>query len=381
MAESIQDTIAETMKELDAEDAFGPSGEVDPPVGSVAKDDAQESLPLGDDRPRDDQGRFARKDAEAEGDAAPEKEAATEDAGTADAEKSGEEADIDPPAEWKAEDQEVFRKLPKDAKEFVTRQQREWNEKYAPVVERTQRMQQTFEPIARALAPYSEYFQRAGMHPAQYVEQLISLARQAQEQPEQFLREQARAHGVDLAKLAGSGQPAEEADEWVDPAVKSVRDEMRAELAKRDAEIQRLNGGMQNVAQRTDAEQRSQIGGAIREFVSAADESGKPKHPYFNEVREDMALLLNAGRARDLADAYERAVYANPETRAKLAAAQRVADERRAVKESRERAEQARRAGGSVVGEGAAGPNAPQIPTDSPMATAFAVARNAGWQL
>ena len=379
MAESIQDTIAETMKELDAEDAFGPSGEVDPPVGSVAKDDAQESLPLGDDRPRDDQGRFARKDAEAEGDAAPEKEAATEDAGTADAEKSGEEADIDPPAEWKAEDQEVFRKLPKDAKEFVTRQQREWNEKYAPVVERTQRMQQTFEPIARALAPYSEYFQRAGMHPAQYVEQLISLARQAQEQPEQFLREQARAHGVDLAKLVQPAEPA--AEEWEDPAVKSVRDEMRAELAKRDAEIQRLTGGVNSYAQQNEMAARQQTQGAVREFVSAADESGKPKHPYFNEVREDMALLLNAGRARDLADAYERAVYANPETRAKLAAAQRVADERRAVKESRERAEQARRAGGSVVGEGAAGPNAPQIPTDSPMATAFAVARNAGWQL
>ena len=379
MAESIQDTIAETMKELDAEDAFGPSGEVDPPVGSVAKDDAQESLPLGDDRPRDDQGRFARKDAEAEGDAAPEKEAATEDAGTADAEKSGEEADIDPPAEWKAEDQEAFRKMPKEAKEFVTRQQREWNEKYAPVVERTQRMQQTFEPIARALAPYSEYFQRAGMHPAQYVEQLISLARQAQEQPEQFLREQARAHGVDLAKLVQPAEPA--AEEWEDPAVKSVRDEMRAELAKRDAEIQRLTGGVNSYAQQNEMAARQQTQGAVREFVSAADESGKPKHPYFNEVREDMALLLNAGRARDLADAYERAVYANPETRAKLAAAQRVADERRAVKESRERAEQARRAGGSVVGEGAAGPNAPQIPTDSPMATAFAVARNAGWQL
>ena len=44
---------------------------------------------------------------------------------------------------------------------------------------------------------------------------------------------------------------------------------------------------------------------------------------HFEAVREDMAALLQAGRAKDLKDAYDMAVYANPQTRQALLEQQR----------------------------------------------------------
>ena len=43
---------------------------------------------------------------------------------------------------------------------------------------------------------------------------------------------------------------------------------------------------------------------------------------HFDAVREDMAALLQAGRAQTLDDAYQMAIWANPATRAALIAKQ-----------------------------------------------------------
>lgn len=40
-----------------------------------------------------------------------------------------------------------------------------------------------------------------------------------------------------------------------------------------------------------------------------------PAHPYFNDVRADMGVLIQAGRAKDLQQAYDMAVWAHPEIR------------------------------------------------------------------
>jgi hypothetical protein len=42
-----------------------------------------------------------------------------------------------------------------------------------------------------------------------------------------------------------------------------------------------------------------------------------PAHPYFDELANDITKLFEAGLAKDLPEAYEKAVYANPTTRQK----------------------------------------------------------------
>jgi hypothetical protein len=55
---------------------------------------------------------------------------------------------------------------------------------------------------------------------------------------------------------------------------------------------------------------------------------------HFEAVREDMAALLQAGRAKDLKDAYDMAVYANPQTRQALLEQQRQEALKQAQKEA-----------------------------------------------
>ncbi len=80
------------------------------------------------------------------------------------------------------------------------------------------------------------------------------------------------------------------------------------------------------------------------------DFSTKPGHEHFDRVRTHMGVLLENGIAADLDDAYNRAVYADPEIRSTLIAASQQADAGQRQSEAKARAEAARRAGGSVSG-------------------------------
>lgn len=75
---------------------------------------------------------------------------------------------------------------------------------------------------------------------------------------------------------------------------------------------QRLQPFLAQVEQR----ESKQLQDTIQAF--AAD----PKHPYFNDVRESMGILLREGRAQSMEDAYDQAIWASPTIRQQLLAAQ-----------------------------------------------------------
>lgn len=59
----------------------------------------------------------------------------------------------------------------------------------------------------------------------------------------------------------------------------------------------------------TEREMRSEL----QQFVSAADADGNPLYPHYEEVKLDMAQILEAGRAPDLKSAYQKAIRMNDE--------------------------------------------------------------------
>lgn len=75
-----------------------------------------------------------------------------------------------------------------------------------------------------------------------------------------------------------------------------------------------------------------------------------PAHQHFEAVKADMAALLKGGIVQNLQDAYDRAIYANPQTRSTLLTQQNAESEEKRLAEKKARAEQARRAGSSVKG-------------------------------
>jgi hypothetical protein len=55
-------------------------------------------------------------------------------------------------------------------------------------------------------------------------------------------------------------------------------------------------------------------------FINAKDENGNLKHAYFDDVKEEMAKLFNAGLATNFEDAYNRAIWSVESVRNKIIA-------------------------------------------------------------
>lgn len=174
--------------------------------------------------------------------------------------------------------------------------------------------------------PYMQVFQSQGIDPMQQVSGLmrahVALATGTPEQKQQFFQHLAKEYGVNLGEEAP----------YIDPQV--------AGLQKQLADLQsRLNGREQQEAN----EVRSKLQAELDTFAS------DPAHQYFDEVANDIAGLLRSGAAKDLKDAYDKAIWANPITRAKEQARLTADAETKAKAEVAERAKQARKATGANV--------------------------------
>jgi hypothetical protein len=148
------------------------------------------------------------------------------------------------------------------------------------------------------------------------------------------------------------------------------------ELTTRLNAVDQFLADQQRRDQARAAEERRQSEGrvlsTIDQFAQAKGADGKPAHPHFDTVQDDMARLLMVAKQSGLpeptlAELYETAVWANPSTRAtQLEAtraadeAQRTADAARLATEARAKAEKSRRAGSSVTGSPGTGQSAPR---------------------
>jgi hypothetical protein len=94
----------------------------------------------------------------------------------------------------------------------------------------------------------------------------------------------------------------------------------------------------------------------IDTFAAEKDGAGNLAHPYFAELESDMMVLARAdmqsfpGKIPDLADLYERAAYANRETRSKLLSAQAEEQKRKAQADRKAKAVAAQKAASSITG-------------------------------
>lgn len=181
----------------------------------------------------------------------------------------------------------------------------------------------------RAIQPYTQMLQAAGIHPVQAAQHLMAshhaLSTAAPEQKLAMFQKLAQDYGVDLGAL--SGEPA-----YVDPQV--------AALQKQLGDLQsRLTGRERQEAESARASLQREID------TFAAD----PAHAYFDEVASDIAALLRSGAAKDLGEAYDKAVWANPVTRAKEQSRLAAESAARARAEATAKAEQARKAASANV--------------------------------
>jgi hypothetical protein len=148
-----------------------------------------------------------------------------------------------------------------------------------------------------ALDPFLPTLSQHGIDPAAQVSRLMqahhTLALGTAEQKSALFQRLASDYGVDLGQLSSEAP-------FVDPAVASLR-----------AELASVKSTLSMAEQARESAATKEMEKTVSSF--AAD----PANLHFAEVANDMAILLKSGVCGDLKSAYERAIWANPATRAK----------------------------------------------------------------
>lgn len=231
-------------------------------------------------------------------------------------------AALQPPKTWRPEAAAKFATLPPEVQQEVLKRE----EDIFKGLESYKADASIGKALKGVVQPYMQVFQSQGIDPMQQVSGLmrahVALATGTPEQKQQFFQHLAKEYGVDLDVEAP----------YVDPQVVG--------LQKQLSDLQsRLNGREQQEADKA----RTALQAEIDTFAS------DPAHQYFDEVANDIAGLLRSGAAKDLKDAYDKAIWANPITRAKEQARLTADAETKAKAEAAERVKQARKATGANV--------------------------------
>jgi hypothetical protein len=283
----------------------------------------------GGERARTETGQFAKKPATAEKPVetapAPQARAPSQPQATVPP-----VAKIAPPPNWKGNGKVAWDRLPDPIKKEIS-------DDYS-------HLSQTDGELSRLKAAIGD---RAQLLAANYgsVEQglqnLFAISDLATKNPAGFIQWFSQQRGIDLRQLIEGvqGQPQQQPQDAQHPLVQ---------------EVLSLRNTVQQMIQQQQLGQTSQLQAEIDDF------SNDTAHPYFNDVKADMAALLGAGRAKNLQEAYDMAVWAHPDVRQSLIAKERET----AMNANAAKVAQAKNAAG-LTGS----PTGAQVPPDDPNET------------
>jgi hypothetical protein len=232
------------------------------------------------------------------------------------------------PNTWKKDVAAKFGELPENIRQEIHRREQDFFKGIGQYKEAATFASQ----IAKELLPHEPVLRQLQLQPAEFVKQasaiLNTLATGTADQKASVWLQIAKDYGIDPSSL-GSAPPQDAAQAiQVDPAVAALKREL-SEIKTHLTSQER---------QRAEAE-FSQHTESVTAFGS------DPKHEHFDSVREDMAALIETGRAKDLQDAYDKAIWAHPEVRTKLLAKQ----EQERTRKLADEAAAARKAAGANV--------------------------------
>ena len=142
-----------------------------------------------------------------------------------------------------------------------------------------------------AIAPYAQELQKRGIKPDQYISNLARadqiLTHAPMEQKVQIFQRLAQEYGV---QLNGNGQMQQ-----FDPYTQQLMNQLNM-----------VNQEVSSIKGRFAEEENQRLMGEIEKYRSDVE-----KYPHFDVVREEMAQLLELGKAQDLETAYKKAVRMN----------------------------------------------------------------------
>ena len=254
----------------------------------------------------------------------------------------------DAPAHWSKEHKETFAKIAPEHKQFVLERYKAMEGDYTRKTQEIASERKAVEAIKTAFEPIRGELQASGIDEANAIQRLVNAHVALQRDPVGTLKLLANQYGANLSQLTDGG-----GEEFQDPDVLQLRNELR----QRDLKIQELernfNGFVQTNQQR-DVETMSSL---IDDFAARKDAGGNAQYPHLSELMGDMQRFIRPAKNTTeaeaiLKDAYEKALWANPETRQKALAEQKKREFDQQEKERKEAVTKARRASTSLNGAG-----------------------------
>lgn len=228
------------------------------------------------------------------------------------------------PKTWTKEALEEWAKVPPRAQQEIIKREEDFLRgitQYREAADLGVKYSKVVEPYAPILA--AENIDPVGLFQS-FAANHYLLSRGTEEQKIELAANMLQGYGIPLEPLvnylANNGGIKQS-----DPEVEALR-----------KEVHEIKTGISSRTERENSVAKATIDKEIEAF--AAD----PAHPYFDEVAGDIGKLFESGMASTLAEAYEKAVYANPATRAKEI--DRLTTERTSAREKEENERKAKRA-------------------------------------
>lgn len=239
-------------------------------------------------RPRDESGKFAKTSQRSE-------ESVTE-ASADNYEQEEVKVETKPrPSSWKKDYEEHWGKLDPTLQDYI--QQREAD--YAKGVSTYKNQWDMAQPVMESLRQFQPLLQQYGVAPQQWITQLgtahAKLVAGTPEQKLQTFQQLANDYGINLGAVSGY--------EGYDPQF--------SQLAQ---ELNQIKNQWSSFQSQQEMMEQTQLQNEIASF--------KDDKPYFDEVRETMAGLLQSGMANDLQSAYDKAIRLNDDVFQKVSAGQ-----------------------------------------------------------
>lgn len=200
------------------------------------------------------------------------------------------------PKTWRKEALAAWETLPQVVKDEVAKRE----EDMFKGIETYKQGAQIGQNFQNTITPHMDHLQRAGVNVYEEINGLLEYGKVmrfgTQMEKMQLLSTIAQEYNIDLLDLAESTP----ALPYIDPAVKALQNEVNTLKSSRQ----------QEESQRT-LQVRQENQAKIDTF------STDPKHEHFSLLEPEMSAFISTGVCKTLEEAYEKALWANPVTRAK----------------------------------------------------------------
>ena len=330
LSESIDEDIRKTLHEINERNA---SAADDAPAEPAAESEPEaEAAAPAADKPRAADGKFVKPPkesaapAKADTPTTPAAAPATEQAAAEPADAplvttKGKPIDISrAPSSWKPAAKAVWASLAEPVRAEIHRREMEYHHGYGDI-----KVNADFgQSVRTVVEPYRMLIEAEGATPeraiadtmrtaalfrvgtqAQKTQALLQLDHQFNGGLKEYIAGQIAQHA---GQIGVTTPQAQQAQQFADPRVDELLRGMQAQERERTAQAERASNS------------------AVENFMSAKDAKGEPLYPFVDNVLEDMSQRVASLRrqnpalehAEALKQAYDAAVWANPETRAVL---------------------------------------------------------------